>query len=533
MTTSRTASNPTDGSTVRETHPHIHLSNCAGNEPDLRGAPGLERPGFVRGSFFFVTTTCSTMTNFSLIFGLALLANVGVTLQTSDTFQRWRRGSVEVEAPSEKQKQWLGLLRRYLAVYLLAALSDWFQGPYVYALYADYGYSQHDIAILFVAGFGSSMIFGSFVGGMADWGGRKTFVLIFAVTYALSCLTKHFKNFWILMIGRLLGGVATSLLFSVFDAWMIRAHADAGVKNYLGKSFTAASYGNYLVAIASGIIANKAADLAPMKPLTMGSAMYFGGYLAPFDLALLCLLACGVLCFFLWTNNFGEADEQSDSGRNAQWYDGLRSAALTTFRSQDILLCGAIASLFEGSMYIFVFMWTPALSNLTSDPLPFGVIFSTFMVCCMAGSSSFGLLEKKYKSEQIAMGVFSLGALSMFMASACRNMTLKFLCMNIFEVAVGLYWPAMGTMKGAIVPESKRAAIYNLFRIPLNLIVLLSLLTDPPPSLAFFLNSLMLSVATIAQFILMKRREKNGQMESTDTDEEALLPSPVKEDAAV
>ena len=29
------------------------------------------------------------------------------------------------------------------------------------------------------------------------------------------------------MIGRLLGGVATSLLFSVFDAWLIKAHAEA------------------------------------------------------------------------------------------------------------------------------------------------------------------------------------------------------------------------------------------------------------------------------------------------------------------
>ena len=31
------------------------------------------------------------------------------------------------------------------------------------------------------------------------------------------------------MIGRLLGGVATSLLFSVFEAWLIGAHSSAGV----------------------------------------------------------------------------------------------------------------------------------------------------------------------------------------------------------------------------------------------------------------------------------------------------------------
>lgn len=31
------------------------------------------------------------------------------------------------------------------------------------------------------------------------------------------------------MIGRLLGGIATSLLFSVFEAWLIGAHGTAGV----------------------------------------------------------------------------------------------------------------------------------------------------------------------------------------------------------------------------------------------------------------------------------------------------------------
>ena len=83
------------------------------------------------------------------------------------------------------------LLFKYLCVYLLATMSDWFQGPYVYALYSAYGFSQHDIAVLFVAGFGSSMVFGSFVGGMADSGGRKKYVVIFSIVYALSCITKR------------------------------------------------------------------------------------------------------------------------------------------------------------------------------------------------------------------------------------------------------------------------------------------------------------------------------------------------------
>lgn len=58
--------------------------------------------------------------------------------------------------------------KSYLLVYLLATAGDWLQGPHVYALYESYGMSKHEIEILFTAGYGSSMIFGTFVGSFAD-----------------------------------------------------------------------------------------------------------------------------------------------------------------------------------------------------------------------------------------------------------------------------------------------------------------------------------------------------------------------------
>jgi hypothetical protein len=53
----------------------------------------------------------------------------------------------------------------YLTFFLAG---DWLQGPHVYALYDSYGMSTHQIEVLFVAGFGSSMIFGTIVGSFAD-----------------------------------------------------------------------------------------------------------------------------------------------------------------------------------------------------------------------------------------------------------------------------------------------------------------------------------------------------------------------------
>lgn len=133
------------------------------------------------------------MANFGLIFGVMLLLNAAVTFRSSEMWKTHvlKETVSDSKEDGETKKKWKELLKRYLLVYLLATLSDWLQGPYVYALYSAYGYEQHDIAVLFVAGFGSSMIFGTFVGGMADQFGRRTFVIVYGLTYAASCLTKR------------------------------------------------------------------------------------------------------------------------------------------------------------------------------------------------------------------------------------------------------------------------------------------------------------------------------------------------------
>ena len=51
---------------------------------------------------------------------------------------------------------------------MVYAAGDWLQGPYVYALYQHYGFDRGAIGSLFIAGFGSSMVFGTLVGSLAD-----------------------------------------------------------------------------------------------------------------------------------------------------------------------------------------------------------------------------------------------------------------------------------------------------------------------------------------------------------------------------
>eukprot|EP00299_Pterocystis_sp_00344_P002389 c12700_g1_i1.p1 GENE.c12700_g1_i1~~c12700_g1_i1.p1 ORF type:complete len:459 (+),score=113.44 c12700_g1_i1:3-1379(+) len=390
--------------------------------------------------------------------------------------------------------------RTYLCVFYLAMAADWLQGPYVYALYDSYGFSQNEIAQLFVAGFGSSFLFGTFVGSLADQYGRRKWTMLYVVLYSLSCITKHFNNYKILMVGRLLGGVSTSLLFSVFESWMVAEHNAKGFPpNWMGRTFSLAMFGNSIVAIIAGIIAQQASDLHELSPLSTGSSIMFGGFCSPFDVAILFLMSAGVLIFRTWDENYGQGTIHSPYSLT-----NLRSAVELCRRNKNILLTGMIQSLFEGSMYTFVFFWTPALKTDEDEDPPYGLIFATFMVCCMGGASLFNLLTSKTSSRFFLWKPLCLASVALAVPVFSTNKLITYISFLVFEACVGMYFPAIGTIKGEVVPEDSRAAIYNLFRVPLNAIVIGVLLSNMAKSTAFFLCSMLLATATVLALILRK-----------------------------
>ena len=125
-----------------------------------------------------------------------------------------------------------------------------------------------DIGVLFIAGFGSSMVFGTFVGSACDKAGRRNGCVGYAIIYSLSCVTKHSPDYWVLMFGRLLGGIATSLLFSAFESWMVTEHKRQNFSDAaLGQTFSRATLLNGVVAVSSGFVGQWARDInGPVAP---------------------------------------------------------------------------------------------------------------------------------------------------------------------------------------------------------------------------------------------------------------------------
>jgi len=115
-------------------------------------------------------------------------------------------------------------------------------------------------------------------------------------------------------------------------------------------------------------------------------------------------------------------------------------------------------------------------------------------------STIFSIVSKEIPVEEISKYTFCVASASLFIPVLTSNYTLIFIGFLVFEGCVGLYFPAIGTIKGMVVPESQRSAIYNIFRIPLNIIVLGVLLSKIEMTSAFFCCAAMLFGAAICQF---------------------------------
>jgi len=202
----------------------------------------------------------------------------------------------------------------YLAVWYVCVAGDWLQGPYVYALYDAYGFSRHEISQLFVAGFGASMVFGTFVGSFADKIGRKRGCQLYCMLYIASCMTKHFANYWTLMVGRITGGIATSLLFSGFESWLVSEACEKRSldKDALGHIFALMWFGNSLVAILAGVLGDITVGFGGLQKLGE-TAFHIGGFCSPFDLAILVLVVGLLLISFLWEENYGSSEASAAS----------------------------------------------------------------------------------------------------------------------------------------------------------------------------------------------------------------------------
>ncbi|KAK3684624.1 hypothetical protein LTR37_020088 [Vermiconidia calcicola] len=351
----------------------------------------------------------------------------------------------------------------YFSLYSIVMAADWLQGPYLYTLYKDEKQiPESTVAALFTTGFVAAGITGSFVGALADQHGRRSACLVFCFTYGLSCLSVLSSDLFVLFTGRALGGLSTTLLYSVFETWMIAEYHKRDLQGCvsLGSMFSTSVTLSGVVAILAGVIGEAIVEATGTKT-------------GPFMAAFACLALAFAGIYHRWSENYGETANEKEHTS-----EGVRSLLM----DRRIVALGLTTTLFEGAMYLFVFFWSPALissraiASNSSSP-PFGLIFSCFMCCMMLGSMIFSIAKPDNARDagKLMLSILALASYGLLVPVLQRSEAATFWSFALFEVCVGLYFPSMSRLKSEIVEDAVRAKVYGYMRMPLNIFVVVAL----------------------------------------------------------
>lgn len=393
-----------------------------------------------------------------------------------------------IQEDEQKEVAAVRFQRQFLFVYTLVVAADWLQvckkkqqtpflgcctdmsyntqGPYTYAVYKyEKQLAEHTVALLYASGFVSGAVSAPFAGQLADRYGRRTACIAYCICYGITCLAMLSHDLRILYIGRFFGGIATTLLFSVFEAWLITEyHASRleDTKVSLGSIFANMTTISSVTAICCGVLGD-------------GLVQYSGSQLAPFLASLGCCIGASVLILAAWRENYGSFDTCKES-TEAQT---LKHRLLGALTNPEVAALIFASSCFEGAMYLFVFFWSAALKSVRvksgyQDDLPFGLVFSSFMCAMMAGSS-ISVARNASSSNGMAivtlLFIFAVASAAFAGSTMLDNEYLLFWAFCVVEGCVGAYFPRMALIKSNVVDDSVRGGVYSALRLPLNIFV--------------------------------------------------------------
>ncbi|KAK8000862.1 hypothetical protein PG991_013084 [Apiospora marii] len=387
----------------------------------------------------------------------------------------------------------------FLRVYLLVMGSEWLQGPYMYTLLKDEkNYPDRTVALLYMAAYISAAVSAPLTGYFADRIGRRTACLAYCAIHSLASLSVLSSMLEVIVVGRVLAGVGTTLLWSVFESWMVAEYNARGLGQGRCNSGLplSAMYGvmttyNCITAILAGLVAH-------CVVLALGSKTHL------FILALILDSTAAVIILRTWTENRGE----SSSGRSLQQVDdesteSLGGRLLDSLKNVRVWVLSLVSCCFEGTIFLFMYYWPGALQDAhdhSTDPdaapnhqLPFGVIFASFMAIMVLGALLFDILMTRHGrspsdesdaliKKHLPVGLLTtallLGGLGFLAAAFLGHREAPLLgAFLLLEACNGLYVPSMGYQRSQVVSDARRASVYGFMNIPLFIFVALALIT--------------------------------------------------------
>ena len=359
---------------------------------------------------------------------------------------------------------------------------------------------------MYCLGFITGAVTAPITGPMIDKFGRKKSALLYCFLEIGINMLEQFPFLTGLIISRMVGGVTTNLLSTVFEAWVDTEYRRRGFneENYEKLMRDSVVISN-IAAIASGYLAHILAEQL--------------GPVGPFEGAVACTIVAFAVVLLLWTENYGlskHAENNTDDTTSSKVSNGKLWETISIIKSDwRILRICITQGLTMGSLQIFIFLWSPLLKEfslgapkdtigLDSDGEPaYGLIFGCFMMAGVVGGLCSPscrklvtlLLSPLSKNSSIpdtvtvdgeqvrSMDVEFQGSLCYFVCSALlffpslrsasdpSSFHTTLLSFVAYEVIVGIYSPCEGVIRSLYIPPESRASMMTIPRFIVNVAV--------------------------------------------------------------
>ena len=351
----------------------------------------------------------------------------------------------------------------YLLAYLLARAAMWAKAPYIYTLFMSvHKFSFVEIGRLYLVDAVSALIFGPITGQLADKYGRKKFCRFYNYSVLINIILRLLGDRLTAYLAQIVTGFGSGLINTTFEAWVV-SESD---REFMGYCKEAERFRRKLF-----VKANLYDEIISILILIICAVVYsYLGIYAPFVIS----FTFSLLSLLVIAKNWKENALSKSETIMAQMKGAFRE-----FKKGEVLGIGLIEGIVMACLNMFLFSWTPILKQSTSGGMNPGFIFTSMVLTMIVGTKICKLLiVYLYCDYCISIttclffqGIFLI--LTYYKDSFLERSI--FLC--AFDGLIGFYNPVNSVLKSKILVEKYRALLMNLFRVPLNIYVIIVLLT--------------------------------------------------------
>jgi MFS family permease len=357
------------------------------------------------------------------------------------------------------------LKSRYLVAFVLTRSAMWAKAPYLYTLFMTvHKFSMAEIGILYLVDAVAALIFGPITGQLADKYGRKLFCHCYNFSIIINLLLRMQGSRPLAYLAQVVTGFGAGLICTTFEAWVV----SQSEIEFKGLKREAERFRKRL-------FKNSNVLDAAVSIITSGICAIIYSYMgiyAPFWISIGLSALASIVIGILWEENAPLANNPSNTMEQFK-------EAIKELKKVNVLCIGLIEGIAMGILNIYLFSWTPILKQSTPGGMNVGFIYTCMVLTMIVGTKSYEVLIVYCNFDyymSITGCLFIQGAL-LYLTYYIDNFLARLLFLSLFNGLTGFYNPLNSIVKSNILVDEYRALLMNLFRIPLNMYVIIVLLT--------------------------------------------------------